>query len=141
LSEHLIAGFCLPLSRLFRILEVSEVSEKERFMRLHLQGHNIQLSDALHEYAARRISFAFDRIADRVREVVVRLTNVNGPRGGDDKLCQVQVRLASGGSLVLQDRDASAYRAIDRSIARIKRIVKDEIRRKRDRRRRQRWHR
>jgi ribosomal subunit interface protein len=126
---------------LFPILNVSEVNEKEQRMRMQLQSHNVQLSDALHEYAARRISFAFDRIADRVRDVVVRLTNVNGPRGGDDKLCQVQVHLASGGSLVLQDRDASAYRAIDRSIARVKRIVKDEIRRKRDRRRRDRRHR
>ena len=107
-------------------------------MRMHVQGHNIQLSDALHEYTARRIGFAFDRVADRIREVVVRLTNVNGPRGGDDKLCRVQVHLASGGSLVLRDRDASAYRAIDRSVRRIKRIVEDEIRRKRDLRRRQR---
>ena len=107
-------------------------------MRMHVQGRNLQLSDALHEYAARRIGFAFDRVADRIREVAVRLTNINGPRGGDDKLCQVQVRLASGGSLLLEDRDASAYRAVDRSIGRIKRIVRDEIRRKRDRRRRDR---
>ncbi|MDY7107279.1 MAG: HPF/RaiA family ribosome-associated protein [Planctomycetota bacterium] len=105
-------------------------------MRLHVQGHNIPLSDALHEYAARRISFAFDRISHRVRDVVVRLTNVNGPRGGEDKLCRIHVHLTSGGSLVLEDRDASAYSAIDRSIGRIKRLVKNELRRKRDRPRR-----
>jgi len=109
-------------------------------MQLRIQGRHLLLTDALHDYTSRRVRFALNRIAHRVKQVFVRFTNVNGPRGGEDKKCQVRVVLASGRALVLEGRDASAYRAIDRTIDRAKRTVKDELDRRRDHRRdRRRW--
>ena len=105
-------------------------------MQLHIQGRHLQVTDALQHYTMRRVEFALDRLAHRIKEVVVQLAHVHGPRGAEDKRCQVHVLLSSGGSLILEGRDTSAYRAIDRTVGRAKRMVKDEIKRRRDRRRR-----
>jgi len=104
-------------------------------MQLQIESRHVYLTDALEDYVARRVGFAFNRVAHRITDIVVRLANINGPRGGEDKSCQVQVRLNRGRTVVLEGRDASAYRAIDRTLSRAKRTVREELRRRRDRRR------
>jgi len=101
--------------------------------RLEVVGRRLEVTDPLRAYAERRTTLALDRVRTKIREVVIRLINVNGPRGGEDKHCRVQVLLATGGSLVIEDRDADAYVAIDRTMGRMKRVVTEHLRRRRRR--------
>ena len=96
----------------------------------------LNIRPGLARYAERRVHNGLDRVCDRVRQVLVRLADVNGPRGGDDKHCVVSVRLASGDHIRVNALDACPYRAVDGAVNRLKRVVTERRRRRRDRRRR-----
>ena len=62
-------------------------------MRFIIRTRGILPPDAAH-VAQQRLRFALGRFADRVRSLTVRLSDINGPRGGRDKRCTIAVRLA-----------------------------------------------
>lgn len=107
--------------------------EMELRNRTEVIGRRLEVTDPLRTYAEQRLATALGRIAGRVRSVAVRLINVNGPRGGEDKHCRVRVLLATGDAIVIEDRHADAYAAIDRTAGRVKRVVLEHVRRRRRR--------
>ena len=87
---------------------------------------------ALKDYIGRRLNFAFDRYAARIRRVQVRLSDINGPRGGSDKRCKLVVEMADRPAIVVEDTSADLYMAIDRSIGRAVQTVGRNVDRGRD---------
>lgn len=89
----------------------------------------IQDNDAteLRKYAERRIAFQFSRFAREVDTLALRLQDVNGPRGGIDKLCQVTLRGPHVGQLALAELAYSTKEAIDLAIARMARLVARQL--------------
>jgi hypothetical protein len=76
------------------------------------------------QVARQRLSFAVGRFAGRVRSLTVRLSDVNGPRGGRDKHCAIAVRLAGSRRLiVIEELDADVAAAIARAADRAARAV------------------
>ena len=69
-------------------------------MQLQVRGRNIELTEALRAHVERRLQFALSRFGQRIGRVLVRLADVNGPRGGDDKSCHVDVNLFPSGSSI-----------------------------------------
>src|SRR5438270_13880807 len=66
------------------------------------------LTEALQSYIERRLHFSLGRFGGRVGRVRVRITDVNGPRGGPDKSCHISADpLSSGKTLLDQDADAN----------------------------------
>src|SRR5262245_24239659 len=88
-------------------------------MRLDIRGRNMWLTGALLDHVERRLRGALERFAARIREVSVRLTDVNAERGGIDKRCRVVVRMAPAGHLAVEDVDRDLYAAITRAADRI----------------------
>lgn len=76
------------------------------------------LTAALQETLQRRLNFALDRYRHVIRRVQVQLSDLNGPRGGNDKRCHLQLDLAGQPPLVIRDTDADLYRAIGRAARR-----------------------
>lgn len=71
-----------------------------------------------------RLAFALGRFAGCVRSVSVRLTDLNGPRGGDDIKCLIAVRLTrSRRVIVIEDVDADPAVAVSRAVERTSRAV------------------
>lgn len=89
------------------------------------------MTPALRSYAERRLRFALGRFGRRVRGVVVRFEDLNGPRGGADKACRLSAR-SDGGPLRVEDTDADLYAALDRAADRLGRRVARAIARRRD---------
>lgn len=82
------------------------------------------LEPTLTELAQRRFAFALGRFGGSVRSLTVRLRDLNGPRGGHDKLCAVAVRLAGvRREIVVEETSASALMAIDGAANRMARAV------------------
>ena len=52
--------------------------------------------DALRAYATRRLLFATRRFEGRIRHVMVRLADLNGPKRGVDSRCSISVDLIDG---------------------------------------------
>lgn len=92
-------------------------------MRVEVVTTNLSRSEALSSHVRRRIGFALDHLAHRVRSAVVRLSDTNGPRGGVDKRCCLRVELEPRGTVILSERSADVYAAVDRATGRLKKAV------------------
>ena len=99
-------------------------------MQIDIQAQSFALTHALRSYAQRRLRFALSRADNHVRRIVVRLSDINGPRGGEDKRCQLQVLLAGLPDVVVEDTEADLYFAIDRAADRAGRSVMRKLDRK-----------
>jgi len=64
-------------------------------MQINIQSHGFTATGALRALVTRRLQLALGCCADRVSRATVCLSDVNGPRGGVDKRCQIQVRLTA----------------------------------------------
>ena len=95
-------------------------------MHVDFRGLHIDRAESLRVHAERRVESAVSRFSDRILTVHVRLTELNGPRGGVDKLCRVQVH-GRGLDLVVEDMDADPYIAIDRATHRLGRSVRRAV--------------
>lgn len=87
-------------------------------MRIEIRARHIPLTETLRSHCERRVRFALDRLSDRVKEVVLRLEDTNGPRGGVDKVCRVTLRLEHGKELTLESKDTTLVAAVDRALDR-----------------------
>ena len=98
-------------------------------MRLDIRGRHLTLTPALRDRATRRLHFALGRFHRRVGRVTVRLGDVNGPGGGVDKFCRVELH-AAGRRITIEELDADIYAAIDRAAERVGRAVERAVARR-----------
>lgn len=82
-------------------------------MQIHINGREVKPSHRLREHIQRRLNFALQRFALHIRKLHVQVRDLNGPRGGVDKSCQLKIFFISGANRVLEERAPSAYLAID----------------------------
>lgn len=101
-------------------------------MQINILSRGFEITEGLREHAERRLGFAIGWARQHVRKVTVRLCDLNGPRGGEDKLCLIVIGFAAGGELVVEDVDADLYVAIDCAMGRADRMVSRRLGRQRD---------
>lgn len=77
---------------------------------------------AVEDHLRRSLGFAIGRFAGRVRAVRAWLEDVNGPRGGLDKRCVIEIDGAFGVRRA-EARDADFHAAIDRAAERAARAL------------------
>ena len=104
-------------------------------MQLNIQARGFVLTDALRKYTEKRLKFAVARDDNVVMRARIRLADINGPRGGVDKRCQVELALAGQCNIVIEDTQADLYFAIDRACDRAMRTLTRRLMRSR-----QHWH-
>ena len=97
-------------------------------MRLHIRARNVELTEVLKHYVKRRLHFALGRFGRTIRQVTIRLSDVNGPRGGCDKTCHVEIRLTSGdSSIIVRETQSDVYAAINGAMERAGRAVDRQL--------------
>ena len=101
-------------------------------MELEVRIEGTDAADAVRRYTARRMHFALGRFAARVGRIVVRISDVNGPRGGVDQCCHIRAELLPSGRVVLQQVDADLFTAIDRASERVVQAFRRDIQRTRE---------
>ena len=92
-------------------------------MQYDLQALGFPLTEALREHLLRRLRFALTREGETIQRVTVRLGDTNGPRGGCDKFCRIQVNLAHIGPVLVEEVGHDLYATIDRAAERAGRTV------------------
>ena len=100
-------------------------------MRIEVTGPGCGAGSVLRDRAERRFLFALSRFGGRLRAVRVRLGDVNGPRGGADKRCTVEVRGPGFAPLFVEVLDTEALVAFDRAANLARRVVVRPIERTR----------
>ncbi len=102
-------------------------------MELQVQARQFHLSEELREHVERRINFALGQFDRRVSRVAVSLSDVNGPKGGVDKQCQILVHLRRGNPVKIQDVDVDFGAVVNRAADRAGRAVARRVQRRRER--------
>lgn len=100
---------------------------------MHIVTHanGFAVTDSNIRFLHRRLHFALDRLSDTVQRVVVRLSDINGDRGGVDKRCHLQVQLQGMPDVLIEDVQPDLYLAITRSVERAARTVSRRVTRAR----------
>jgi len=98
-------------------------------MQIDIQARDFSLTDALRNHAERRLRIALTCCDDHIQKIVMRLSDINGPRGGRDKRCHLQVVLAGLPDVLVEDIETDMYVAIDRATDRAGRTLVRKIER------------
>jgi hypothetical protein len=77
----------------------------------------------LRDLAVRRVRFVMRRLTWLVPRASVQLADVNGPRGGVDKRCQVQFKTDGGGTVVITSLARDWRDALDSALERANRVL------------------
>ena len=92
-------------------------------MKTGIQCRGFSLTSAIAGHVRKRLDFLLGRGLRRLRRVQVTLSDLNGPRGGVDKRCQIKVSLVGLRPVIIEDVQPDLYTAIDRAASRAARTV------------------
>ena len=91
-------------------------------MQVLFQSRHPQAAE-LRDLTVRRVNFVLRRLRWMVPRAEVQLSDVNGPRGGLDKRCQVELRTDGAGSVVVTSLASDWRTALDNALARAVRFL------------------
>jgi len=102
-------------------------------MRIDIQARRIPLPGRLRRQTERRIRAALTRFDESIMRVSLWLSDVNGPRGGNDKICQVQIVMPGKPDVLIEETRDNFYAAINRALDRAGQSVVRRLERNRRR--------
>jgi len=73
---------------------------------------------AWRDTAERRLRFAMRRLRGQVLQAQVKLVDLNGPRGGIDQRCQIQLTIDGMGTVVVHATRRHAVQALEAALKR-----------------------
>ena len=80
-------------------------------------------ADDYRDLAVRRVRFVMRRLNWLVSRATVQLSDVNGPRGGVDKRCQIHLRTDGRGTVVVTAMARDWRTALDGALSRASRLL------------------
>jgi putative sigma-54 modulation protein len=101
-------------------------------MQLDIRASGFELTAGLREHAERRLHLTLDWARHDFNKVILRFTDINGPRGGNDKRCLLRIPMAHMREVVIEDTAADLYIAIDCAIDRAGRTLERRLARQRE---------
>ncbi len=90
-----------------------------------------ELGPAARQSIRNRLGRRLGKFAHAIERVSVRTMDVNGPRGGVDRVCRIKVVLKGLPSVVFESRHASLDVAVDEALAGVERSVRRALQRRR----------
>ena len=113
-------------------MESSDIStEQELKMKSTIIAKGVDASQSLRDYISERVDAALSRAQNSIHYITVRISDLNGPKGGVDKRCQIQLTLSGLPTVVVSEVSASLNAAIDRAVQRAARSVERVLERSR----------
>ena len=102
-------------------------------MRLFIHTRGTVHAEKLRSYVERRLRLATGRFEKQLGDVTVQLEDMNGPRGGPDKLCRISADVPSAGRVVVEERGEGFMAVAFWGVKRFRDSLKKRIRRRRTR--------
>ncbi len=102
-------------------------------MNIEIQTRHFMLTEGIHDHVQRRLRFALSNRFQQIKRVIVRLSDINGPKGGNDKRCHIHITLPRQADVVIEDVQSDLYRAVDRAADRASRTISRRLSRLRRR--------
>ena len=104
-------------------------------MKIDIQALNFDLSDSILGCIKDRLNFTLSSRFDQIKSISIKVDDINGPRGGLDKRCQVRIAMPRLKDVIIEDIQADLYVAIFRATDRASRTVKRRLNRLQDKKR------
>lgn len=92
-------------------------------MRIEIRSIGSKTTKDLREHVLRHLGSNLSRRADGISQVLVRLSDENGPKGGIDKCCHIEAILPGHPHQVVESMAGDFYSAITTATKRIGRSV------------------
>ena len=89
-------------------------------MKFRIQSRGFKLTKALYNRVSLKLHRILSRYDDRITSAEVTLQDVNGPKGGEDMQCLVNIKLSKSKSIVVQERATDLYDAINTCSQRVR---------------------
>jgi putative sigma-54 modulation protein len=89
-------------------------------MRMRITGSNVSISPALKTYTERRLMSAIENTSPPFKDAEVRLSDINGTRGGVDIECGMRVVLRHAGVVFVRASGGDAYSTVDKAATRLR---------------------
>ncbi len=100
-------------------------------MSIYIQARGFALTEPLEQYVLGRVRLALGNHLDNIDRLQVRLSDINGPRGGADKRCSVHIALPLQPDVVIEDVQTDMYDAVDSAVRRARHSVRRRLARMR----------
>jgi ribosome-associated translation inhibitor RaiA len=97
-------------------------------MRLEIRSPQFGVTDSLRTHILKRLHFAVGRFAGRLAVADVRLWDENGPKGGEDKHCSVELR-GVGLDVRVDERSGDLFAAVANAAHRASRALRRAVER------------
>jgi putative sigma-54 modulation protein len=97
--------------------------EPPRGFHLDVRTRGFDLTASMYRHAVDHIAAKVVTHARAISAITVRLEDVNGPKGGLDKRCRVELLIAGAGPIIVDETDQDAYAAMDLAGERLKKVV------------------
>jgi hypothetical protein len=97
----------------------------------NIRTEGVSLSREDRDYIKRKIDTKVAKLASPVERVSFRIADVNGPRGGVDKICRAKVQVSGLPDVVVERRHESARAAVEGTLDATDRAVRKMILRRR----------
>ncbi len=97
----------------------------------HVRVIGVRLDDENRALIRRKLGRKLGKFAASIERVTVRVTDVNGPRGGVDHLCSMKVVLSGLPSVVVERRAVAPQAAFDLALRAAEQAVRRSVGRRR----------
>lgn len=98
---------------------------------VYIHAQQEELSSYDRTYIRRKLGRRLGKFAGSIQRVSVRTEDVNGPRGGVDRVCRIKIVLRGLPSVIFEACDMSLDAAVDRALSGVERAVCRKVQRRR----------
>lgn len=102
-------------------------------MQIEFESENLDITQSLQQYAREKLTKIEKRWDDRITRLRVYLNDTNSSKGGIDKHCTMEARVAGIDPVVAETTTEKAYDAINATVDKLKRALEHKIESRRDR--------
>ena len=98
-------------------------------MNIQVNFRNIKKGSTAIKQVRERLSLAFARTQDAIQSVSIIISDVNGPKGGVDKLCRILIKSDHLPDIVITESQSNIGSAINRCISRARQSLSRNLKR------------
>ena len=98
---------------------------------VNIRATRLELDDETRAYIRKKLGQKLGRFAPSIERVTVRMRDVNGPRGGVDQVCRINVVLSRLPSVVFAAQAPALETGIDAALSGVARAVRRTVQRRR----------
>lgn len=102
-------------------------------MKVDIQAQDFTVTDGIRQAILQACSRFLRHHADLISQVSVHMADINGTRGGEDKLCRVAIKVRRGPTIVSSQVSSDLYDAIRTAVAKVGRGADAKVGRRRGR--------